>query len=233
MKRYKPLFSGIRDNFLFNEAVIKVDVSWVKESLLKLKNKLINKDYGNLEIEEILNREFLPHFVKFENGFDSEYTNDFYGSVQIIKGSMYENGLIRIDYYSTFWEIFEDDTLYNEFIKVVSSIIYHERVHVYQLQKSHNKLKYVDTSSNYTYLSNIHEIQAHAQQAVFDLINMGYSVEEIKKKVKSKSEIKDFISSDAFWKYYDHFGQYELQNDDKYSKVWPIFLKYFYSTLEK
>jgi hypothetical protein len=216
---------------LFSEKAVQIDISWVKPILLKVKSKLVGHDYGNLEIENILNKVFSNYFVKFYSGFDSETGIASYAEVGIIKGSIYDNGLIRIDYFSDFYKTFENNDLYNNFINVVSSIIYHERIHKYQLSK--HMIKQVDMSSNFTYLSNKHEIQAHAQQAIFDLLSSGYSVSEIEKKLKSKSEMNDLISSDAFWFYYDHFGlYYNPKEKDKYNYVWPLFLKYMYSALQ-
>ncbi len=224
MKRYERKFS---------EGVFNINVSFVKKQLTKVKPKLIKKKLGNLEINNILNNSFLGYGIYFDIGFDHESTNNFYGEVRIIKGAIDENGVIYIYYYSDFYTIFEDDYLWNDFIKVVESIVYHELVHQKQLSRSKGRLKTVNTSSNLKYLSNKHEIMAHAQQFIFDAFRQGYTKPTIKNLLKSKEHIKDFISIDSFWKYYDYFGSYDFDKEDKYSYVWPLFLKYSYMALDK
>ena len=84
---------------LFKERFFNIHIQFVKKVLSKVKNKIIAKNYGNIEIEDILNNSFSLYGIRFENGFDSEHTNYQYGQVQIIKGSIDEVGVIYIYYY--------------------------------------------------------------------------------------------------------------------------------------
>jgi len=206
---------------------------WIIDILESIKGDLIGKDYGNLEIENLLNKAFNKYRINFERGFN-ETTRDNWGEVGIIEGYIYENGNIYIVYGDNFYLTFEDDYLWDNFKKVCTSIISHELTHRDQfikILKNQNYVKPVSRITNSSYLSDDKEIQAFAREALEEYIQLGYNKNQILQLIKTPTgNNKDQASkeeSDSFWYYYDYFSDPQYGNP----KVWKKFLKYMYQYL--
>jgi GNAT superfamily N-acetyltransferase len=206
---------------------------WIIDILESIKGDLIGKDYGNLEIENILNKAFSKYRINFERGFN-ETTRDNWGEVGIIEGYIYENGNIYIVYDDNFYLTFEDDYLWDNFKKVCTSILSHELTHRDQfikILKNQNYVKPVSRITNSSYLSDDKEIQAFAREALEEYIQLGYNKNQILQLIKTPTgSNKDQASkeeSDSFWYYYDYFSDSQYGNP----KVWKKFLKYMYQYL--
>jgi hypothetical protein len=206
---------------------------WIIDILESIKEDLIGKDYGNLEIENILNKTFNKYRINFERGFN-EITKDDWEEVGIIEGYIYENGEIYIVYDNNFYLTFEDYYLWDTFKKVCASIISHELTHRDQfikILKNQNYVKPVSIITNSSYLSDDKEIQAFARQALEEYIQLGYNKNQILQLIKTPtgSNISQASKeeSDSFWYYYDYFSDPQYGNP----KVWKKFLKYMYQYL--
>jgi hypothetical protein len=219
------------ENFLL-ERVYKSN-KWVYDILESIKDDLIGKNYGNLEIENILNKAFKKYRINFERGFN-EATRDNWGEVGIIEGYIYEDGDIYIVYNDDFYLTFEDDYLWDTFKKVCASIISHELTHRDQfikILKNQNYVKPVSRITNSSYLSDDKEIQAFSREALEEYIQLGYNKNQILQLIKtptgSNKSQANKEESDSFWYYYDYFS------DPQYGdpKVWKKFLKYMYQYL--
>ncbi|HRW22069.1 MAG TPA: hypothetical protein P5509_08855, partial [Bacteroidales bacterium] len=149
---------------LYERSFPESDVSFVKKILNKHKDDLIGKGLGNLEIEQKLNKIFMKYNMEFSVGFGTPAFDDS-ARVGLVEAAIDEDGRIHIHYKEYFYEIFEDDELWNEFITVLSRIVAHERTHLHQLKQIRNgrditdyyeilsKVK-ADLSNRYKYLSN-------------------------------------------------------------------------------
>lgn len=216
-----------------NEKAIKVDVDFVARELSKVKQKVIGKNHGNLEIENILNRALTDYGIFFQAGDDSESTTDDLGSVGLISASIDDYTRVYLNYFSDFYTYFDEDYVWNDFIEAVAGLVYHELVHRYQLKKIPFENRKSIDPSGISYLTNSHEVMAHAQQFVFMALRTGYTKNDIKQKLRSADSSEDFIYISAFWKYWDWFGRDAKANDDKIAlKTWDLFLKYSYAAID-
>lgn len=203
----------------------------VYSQLHQLQNKIIDFDLGSLEISDLLNDKFNKLNITFEisNDFGEHGFTDNYADVGIHYAAIDETGQVYIYLLDDIYNIL-DKYNYKQFCSVVKTIVIHELTHADQIEKSDGKFKSIDsTDSNVKYLSNIHEIQAHANQAMQEYLEMGYDKNEILKLLKNPEHSScSPQESDAFWKYYDtFFGEY----GDKV--IWKKFLKYCYQYLEQ
>ena len=212
-----------------------ISVEWVNELLDSIKDMIIAKDLSNIEIVDILNKKFQSKRIQFEYSPSyGEQVRDRWAEVGLTKGYIYSDGSIGIGYDSDFWKTFEDDDLWDNFKKAVSSIIAHELTHRDQFIKIINNSGYIDSIDNVNnsdYLSHPKEIQAFAREAVEDYMQLGYKVKEILQLIRTASggtaSQAHKEESDAFWYYYEYFQDKEYGNQ----KVWNKFLKYMYEYL--
>lgn len=212
-----------------------MSVEWVNELLDSVKDAIIAKDLSNIEIADILNEKFQSKQIQFENSPSfGEQVRDRWAEVGLTKGYIYSDGSIAIGYDSDFWKTFEDDYLWDNFKKAVSSIIAHELTHRDQFIKMISNAGYVDSIDNVNnsdYLSHPKEIQAFAREAVEDYMQLGYEVKEILQLIRTAGggnvSQAHKEESDAFWYYYEYFQDKEYGNQ----KVWNKFLKYMYEYL--
>jgi hypothetical protein len=226
-----------RDSFCTKE-------EWVNKLLLKIKDDLIEKELGNLEIEKILNKEFIKKRLQFELGFGvSQF--DSMNSLGIISAYTNNYGDIVIQYDESFYKTFEDLELYLDFGKVLGRIIQHEIVHRSQIEKiKRNNTSYevhrilnaisTDPTNRFKYLSNKHEMMAFAVEAVEEFRDLGYTDKEIIKKINSPW---GDVEGDIFYMYFDYFdyrGNW-LDSKDKriYKEILNRFTKYMYQYIEK
>lgn len=203
-----------------NYSGIKTTVNQVISELHDLD---ISRLVSTLDFVGAFNTVCESYSIQFIVGFDTMDSNYDYASVGIIQSYIDENGLITVELFDDFWDIVYNDTTYGEFLKVLKNILSHELVHITQLIKSSGKMKYVDISDSILYLSNIHEIEAHAAQAMDYYVEMGYNKRQIKQLLRNPNNgnIPSPQESNAFWKYYDLF----YGSDDT---VWKKFVKYCY-----
>lgn len=221
------------------------DSSFVKLEMNKHKNELIGKGYGNLEIEQILNKIFSKYDIQFEIGFGTPAFEDS-ANVGIVNAAIDDYGHVHIHYKDYFYETFNDDYYWNDLIGVLSRTIAHERTHLHQLNQIRNgrtlsdyyeilsKVK-TDTGNRYKYLSNKQEIMAFAVEAVEEFRSLDYSDDEILKKMKTP--FKDNVESNIFYLYTDYFdytGDWMDATEKKKMKdVIDKFLMYMYQYITK
>lgn len=198
----------------------------VQSKIISLKSLVLNcKD--SEEILGLLNNKLSDLEIQFEfsdqPGFDIDSS---YSEVGIHFASTSENGEITIYVFEDLVDtVFESNFL--QFSKVIKSIVTHELTHVDQLEKSRGNFKSADISSDFSYLLNVHEIQAHANQAVEQALDLGFTLDEIKGLLRNPKSSKISPSEiGAFWKYYDFF-----YSDDK--TTWNKFSKYCFQYIQQ
>lgn len=204
-----------------------------------------NKILEILEIEEILNKNFKKHKIKFDSGFGSSQF-DTHTRVGIINAGIQDDGLIIINYADYFYETFEDEELYNELSVLIKNLVSHELTHLQQMKKitlkhkNNYKISEIlnkltkDPNNRFKYLSSKQEMMAFAVECVEEYRSNGYSDKEILKKMKSPW---GEVESDIFWMYFDYFdyrGNWMSGKDKMEMKgILDRFLKYMYQYIEK
>lgn len=221
------------------EKVINVDAFFVKDILETIKNKLIGKGFGNLEIEEILNDSFSNYDIIFNSGWGVPTDPDLL-QLYLINANINIENQIEIIYSDQFYEIFNDDENWELFKKVIFRLVSHELVHKEQINKiSINKTPYQfdqvmsKLSKNNPeqirlYLSKPQELMAFAHEAYLEFSEIGYSDEKIKNRLReplSNDIYPDKGESHIFWTYTEWF--------DPNEKPFQQFIKYMYSYLKE
>lgn len=218
MKRYKPLFTGIRDNFsFFNEAVIKVATydKILYSFFTKCKPQIQNKKLSIDEIIKILNENFSSLKIIFqldklknreEGGTDSDAYNTIY--IFLVQGS-----------YKRFF-VYND-----EYISLLLKIIHHELIHRNQAirmksQEIISKIFEYDPEEIKEYLEQKVEIMPFAFMVVEESRAHGWSDDKILQNLKTFSS-----PSVIFNGYLDYF--------DKDSRIIKMLVKYIYMYLQK
>ena len=111
-----------------------------------------------------------------------------YRKLGLVRGATLANQIIIIFYNpDEFYKTFEDEELYELFIKTLHQLIQHEMIHVKQLEKINTKLDSsseqfnklmdklnTDPHNMQEYLGKSHELMAFAHDAVVEFINAGY-----------------------------------------------------------
>lgn len=194
----------------------------------KYKNRLLNQNLNNNEIEGELNDICFDYDIQFEYK-DGHADFSEYSEVGINGARYYTNGRLIVFYDEMFYETFEDDHLFDRFLKMLKIVLIHEYTH--QMQISNMKVEPKGTmgiNGDYEYYSNVQEIMAHAHEAIQQLIDDGYSQNDIKDLLRSpeNNDGPSYQESNAFFVYYQWF-----YDTDK--KVWDKFLKYCYQYLEQ
>ena len=210
------------NTFLNERKNFYTDLSFVSKELNKVKDEIVDKDLGNLEIERILDKAFYPYNVSFENGWGESAFNSM-SRVALISAATENSADIIIYYADHFYETFEDDEYWDEFVSVVRRLLRHEFIHhqqikniavgktSYQLQQILNKSG-VEPGKQYDYLWSKYEIQAFAAEAVEELRNVGYTDEEIINKIRTR---KDLEESDILFMYMELFNAPDSLYDKK------------------
>lgn len=210
-------------------ANIKSIANHVTDKLGSLKNEVIGKNLSTIELLEIINTKLSSYDIKFDISDEDVAAIDDYNEVGISHGYAESNGIVTVCVLDDFYKKFDDDEYWNMFLKVVKTIFIHEITHIDQIDKSGGKFKMVDTESNSSYLSNIHEIEAHANQSIEQYLSIDYTKSDISNLLKNPdtNNTPSPQESSAFWKYYDMFS-------GKYGDpvIWKKFLKYCYQYLE-
>jgi len=195
-----------------------------------MKSSIMDNQLSTIEILDILNDALKSLKIKFDINIDEIGENYDYNAVGITHAYIESDGEITICVSDDLYDKFYDETSWEDFIRVVKNILIHEFTHYNQLNKSDNNFKSVDISSNIKYLSNIHEIEAHANQAIEQFLQINYSKNDIKRLLKNPTidNTPSPQESGAFWKYWDTFyGEY---GDPV---IWKKFLKYCYQYLDE
>lgn len=226
------------DKFLLERNFDLVSTDFIKKTFNKIKSDLVGKDFGNLEIEQILNKNFAPKGITFEMGFGTPQFSSM-GEVGIINSFIDTTGHITIQYKDYFYEIFEDEYLYIDLINVISRTVSHEQVHLQQLKKiKSDKNKYElenvlskitkNPENQYEYLSSKQEMMAFAVEAVEEFRNLNYSDKEILQKIKKPFD--DTSESDIMFmytNYFDYRGNWLNSKDRKeMQRILNRFLNY-------
>ena len=203
-----------------------------------LNNESLKKELGEEEdpnnILTILNKSFVGHDVYFSS--DEIWGHYWtFGDVGIQLGCIYEDGSICVvcdPQYLIDNVFYEGSYKYYDFVSAISSIISHELIHLSQMDSTPYEYRITKEDlkkdrSNFDYLSNKKEIDAHAKEAVIELINIGYSKEKILSWLGNNKDLKTHaVDSTALWKYYDYFGSYMGHEDTDKSDIltWKRFL---------
>jgi hypothetical protein len=212
-----------------NEKVLNVNTKPIMNDLKSAKSDIVDQNLGNLQIASILNNKLRKHRITFTQEFGSP-TNSSKAEVGLIGGATLIDGSIEVHFMDSFYETFEDDYLWDEFIIVVEQIIEHELVHREQFKRIKNpevldRLA-VDPEDSVEYYSSKIEQMAMAKQAVKEFQTIGYENNDILKRVKqpfSNKVTPGREESDVFWNYTELF----YPND----KALKGFLKYMYGYL--
>jgi hypothetical protein len=210
-----------------DQSSIKSLAKHVSDKLLPLKDKFLECE-STIDAIDLMNDAVQKYNVEFVMG-DIDGNPATYGDVGIYGGSVDIGGNITIYVFDDLIDII-DQYYFITFVRIVKTILTHELTHVNQLDKSGDKFKASsDATDNYEYLSNVHEIMAHANEAMDDLMSNNYSKADVLQLLRNPKNSK--ISqgeSEAWWKYWNHFYDSEEQND-----TWKRFLKYCYQYLEE
>jgi hypothetical protein len=207
----------------------------LKSDLLSAKEEL-QKETDPESLIDKLNRIGYPYDVSFSD--EEQYGHEWsFADAGIQLGYILEDGSITIvcDPEILIEYVLYDDNIFPYFARVVASVVNHELIHRDQLENTPfdhqvTRRDLQNSESNFSYLSNTKEIDAHAAEAVSEFLEMGYSKEEIRGWLTSTEKIKYHANeSTAFWKYWDYFGVYNEDEDD----TWRRFLTRFYDFLEQ
>jgi len=212
---------------LILESVIDIDASFIKDELNKNVSKFTS-DLSSLDVVTLLNDIFFQHSIYFDIE-DKESNRNDYAQVGVVEGYIDEALNIHILLNNDIWEELDDPNWFKSFSNVLNSVISHELVHREQLTRA-SEIKPVNMASNFTYLSDKREIMANAKSAVNEFLNLGYSKEQILKKLREPRNKEIYPSveeSEVFWQYLEHFG---LDEDDP---VMKLFLTYMYQYLTR
>jgi len=210
-----------------DQSDIKSIASHVSGKLIPLKDKFLECE-STIDAVELFNDAVHEYNVEFVMG-DIDGNPPAYQDVGIYGGSVDSGGNITIYVFDELIDIL-DQYYYVTFVRTVKGILTHELTHVNQLDKSGGKMKpSSDATNNTEYLSNVHEIMAHANEAIVDLMSNGYTKDDVLQLLRNPKNSKiDAAESNAFWKYWDYFYDPEEQND-----TWKKFLKYCFQYLEE
>jgi hypothetical protein len=213
---------------------IRMYANEIRDMLMKHKSKLANKSLSNDKVLQILNNELQSHNFPFEIVisefpiYDKEPAMYIRPNEEIIDAFMTSSKLMKIRVSTEFNNAIKYQ--FNDVINAIHSIIVHELTHGNQFDKSKIKFRTANLNTQSSYLSNRQEIQAHANGAMQEYLNIGYSIEQIKKMLRSPSEENqspDVREVDQFWGYYDYFYDPNEKNN-----IWKLFLKYCYQYLD-
>jgi len=230
-------------DYLICEGIIDTNISFV-DKLNSIKNKIVGKNLGTIEIIDLINNK-LSHFnIKLsQKGFGGS-DNPEYSKVYIRNAVSYDSGLIEISIEDNFYEIFEYDDIWNDFLKTLKRIISHELIHREQINKVKNKAKNKSgevlskladneedtvqgTGNIRKYLSNKWEAMAFAKEAVQEFKDIGYSNKDILNRIKNPFNNNIYPSnseSHVFYRYTDYFesGEVPLQRFLKYMQQYLV-----------
>lgn len=186
--------------------------------LNNIADKIINSDLSTIDIIDLFNDELKSLNVQFDIGTGHNYA---YPEEGIYQAFVESNGDVTIEVADDWYDIITDRYHYVQVLKTIKAIIVHELTHVDQIYKSNNKLKLAKLNTNDEYLSNIHEIQSHANEAMQQYIELGYNKIQIIKLLKNPDvdNTPSPTESTAFYKYFDYY----YTEDDK---IWKRFIKY-------
>ena len=223
-------------SILLSEGIIQPDASFVKPILDSIKSKLIEKDLGNLQVDEILNNAFEDHNIEFIQGWNEEADDPEMAQVCIGHAStISDSSKIEIYHTDDFYQVFEDADEWNRFVSVIYNLISHELIHRVQLEKISqsnsnddfysivSKMAKADPDKLRTYLSKTHELMAFAKESYLEFSEAGYSNEKIINRIRkpmSNDFYPDRAESHIFWTYTEWFDADEVP--------FRRFLKYLY-----
>lgn len=207
-------------DFNSNKATIRDYIKRLNDS-----DKLKNCKSAD-QLSDFLNDYFQPLGVSFVQGdtWGDEHWKDNY----IQSGSTYEDGSIVVyaDLEENVLDCLDSKYSLQEFINSLEETIMHELTHQIQFGKYRNRNAYnVEQITPRTYYSNKDEIAAHAQEAIEQLLNIGYDKEKILKRLTTVTRDAEnneglVFESNAAWHYWCEFGEWD-SND----KVWREFVE--------
>jgi hypothetical protein len=200
-----------------------IDPRPVAAALTSVKDQIVgNRENGNLEIAEILNRALAPWRVTFSDEMGQESAHPQHARFSITHAVTDVQGNVVIGFSNDFYQQFEDMTPqeWANFTNVVASLVVHELTHRGQINaiRRDNPNEYdaqnamrsmeADPSSQWKYYSNPHEIAAFARTIVQELRAVNYDDQAILTLLRDANKMKDSAAdSDQLWIYMDLFGQ--------------------------
>ena len=176
------------------EAMVRIDTSFVRDRINKLKNQIIKigepareDDRGrSIKIADILNKTFKDEKIvfKYESG----------GSKYGIVGGFAKEDHIEVYFNSSLAYELSDDEFWNEFLAIVEGTIHHEMVHRGQIVRANIKHPGIsrkkigfdkDLDTWEQYYGSPHEIMAYATSVYYEMIEFGMSHEVMRKTIRS------------------------------------------------
>lgn len=223
-----PLFEQI-----LNESYNNIDKNLIRTYIRDLNNdeklKSIKTTY---ELQEYLNSYFQPLGIEFLDGdkYSTEWNDNYTQG-----GQTSDDGQITV--FVSFDDILETfDSKYDlqEALNSIGHTIIHELVHQYQFSNYRYRKPAYDEwdddpyNKQHSYYSNKDELAAHAMQTVDELLDLGFTEEQIVNKVKTATKDAEngegLIESHTAYKYWEEFGMYS-EDGDKDRRVWIDFIR--------
>ena len=198
----------MRLNKFLNEAIIKPDISWVKDlipKILSLAKKRSGPGAGNDVFHE-LNKIFADWFVKFDHTL-KQSRNDLYAAAGIFGGYTQTKPPYVIGIELQDVSVFSSKKLLLDYwIPALYQILGHEMIHRHQLSRMQIRKK-----ANYSSMGRIdfekyygdkQEIMAFAHEAMIQMLGSGLSKTEMLKLASSGLDKIDFLNLQEFLDYY-------------------------------
>lgn len=213
------------------ESYQDLDVATVSNYVKNYIQHIPNNAESVSDITDSLNNYLAPIQVTVSNSFVG--FGDWI-SKYIHKGSMWNDGHIDVeaDVESLVNAIqfdkennidVKDDSDIKEFLNQLAVVIVHEFTHIYQNSKH---LRDTDETTNeYDYLAQKDEIAAHAIAGVEEAYNLGYTKQDLIKKLSKKDSAFDLIN------FLDQTTQYARYEDELiYEDLKKFMVKYLYNS---
>jgi hypothetical protein len=195
------------------ERVVEVDSTAIMASIMAVvEEKIVGQNLSTMEIVDILNEvgkefefEFRPKDSKNLSLNSDEVAANLSG------GGTLDSGWIVIYYDPAggLTEIFDDESLAQQFYTATRNVIEHELVHKEQLVRSELHAQGDDPHNVVQYLSNPSEIMAMAKQAVNQFLDLKYTPDQIllllRAPWKDINHAPGRGESDVFWNYTEWF----------------------------
>lgn len=225
------------------DSYVKVDVSWVETILKSWKSVFLKGTFQQRETLEFLRKIFIPYNILFFPANDNGLAPVNFKRIGIQSAGTADEGTIFVMCYSWLADSLRngDNDTWKLFVSCLSDVIYHEVVHRIQIDKSKGRSS--DTSAKkkdtqISYLSDVVEIQAWAQMAVFEMRQAGMKENQLKILISSNDyAVVKYAQtiSQAFETYYTYFGNEinDIESSAYRNNVWSRFLKIMYRTINE
>lgn len=220
----------ININMKIFEVLGYIDTTAIEKALNSCKRKVLNKGKSSEAIEAIFNNALSKFNIIFDvSGRNKDEDDD--DESGLAGGGYYHSGIIavkHIDYWDDLFDEAEDD-FWPLFMSKAMTIIKHELVHRQQAQRIRNKFSdpkaptsnymgpNANNASSYAkYLSNPHEIGAFSTDAVHELLNNRFTLDEILERIRTEQGVFELAVYGKSIEYY--INEFDFQG--------PIFKRF-------